>query len=163
LRIVGLAESGHLRIQLQQTDLRKEVMTVLKACESALQEKGFTVTLALAAQVSVCDPIRIRQALLALLENALQHATPGPLRIATMQRDGQQCLRVEDSGPGLAAADAQRIFEAFQRGPHTGEAAAKGSGLGLAVVRAIASAHHGTVQCQPSGMGGSCFELRWPG
>jgi two-component system sensor histidine kinase AdeS len=79
-----------------------------------------------------------------------------------MQRDGQQCLRVEDSGPGLAAADAQRIFEAFQRGPHTGEAAAKGSGLGLAVVRAIASAHGGTADCQPSALGGACFELCWP-
>ncbi|MGC8001159.1 ATP-binding protein, partial [Salmonella enterica] len=43
-----------------------------------------------------------------------------------------------------------------------GDAAAKGSGLGLAVVRAIASAHGGTVDCQPSPLGGACFELRWP-
>ncbi|MBP1318217.1 ATP-binding protein [Herbaspirillum sp. WGmk3] len=162
LRIVGLAESGHLRIQLQQADLRQEIMTVLKACESALHDKGFTLTLALGAERPACDPVRIRQALLALLENALQHATPGPLRISTLVVDGQHCLRVEDSGPGLSASDAQRIFDAFQRGPRTGDTAAKGSGLGLAVVRAIASAHGGTVDCQPSTLGGACFELRWP-
>ncbi|WP_436431007.1 ATP-binding protein, partial [Enterococcus faecium] len=71
-----------------------------------------------------CDPVRIRQALLALLENALQHATPGPLRISTLVVDGQHCLRVEDSGPGLSASDAQRIFDAFERGPRSGDAAA---------------------------------------
>lgn len=163
LRTVGLAESGHLRIQLQQTDLRHEVMTVLKACEAALQEKGFTLTFALGAHAAVCDPLRIRQALLVLLENALQHATPGPLRISTKQIDGQHCLRVEDSGPGLGATDARRIFDAFQRGAHAAEAAPKGSGLGLAVVRAIASAHQGQADCRPSDLGGSCFELRWPG
>ncbi|BEV17252.1 HAMP domain-containing protein [Herbaspirillum sp. DW155] len=162
LRIVGLAENGHLRIQLQQTDLRHEVMTVLKACEAALQEKGFTLTVALSAHAAVCDPVRIRQALLALLENALQHATPGPLHISTAQIDGQHCLRVEDSGPGLTEADAGRIFDAFQRAAHAGAAAPKGSGLGLAVVRAIASAHHGQADCRPSPLGGSCFELRWP-
>ncbi|ALU91051.1 two component transmembrane sensor histidine kinase protein [Herbaspirillum rubrisubalbicans M1] len=162
LRIVGLAESGHLRVQLQQTDLQQEIVTVLKACESALQDKGFAIALALRLQRTVCDPVRIRQALLALLENALQHATPGALRISTGSVDGQHYLRVEDSGPGLAATDAQMIFDAFQRGPRAASAPHKGSGLGLAVVRAIASAHHGTVDCQPSALGGTCFQLRWP-
>ncbi|MDR6584779.1 two-component sensor histidine kinase [Herbaspirillum sp. BH-1] len=162
LRIVGLAESGHLRIQLQQVDLQQEIGTVLTACESALQDKGFAVTLEIALQRTVCDPVRIRQALLALLENVLQHATPGRLRISTASSAGQHCLRVEDSGPGLAATDATMIFDAFQRGPRSDDAQHRGSGLGLAVVRAIASAHHGTADCRPSPLGGTCFEVRWP-
>ncbi|TQK09199.1 two-component system sensor histidine kinase AdeS [Herbaspirillum sp. SJZ130] len=162
LRVVGLADSGHLQLQLQQTDLQKEVMTVLKACESTLLEKGFRLSLALDTQQAICDPIRIRQALLALLENALRHAIPGPLTIRTSSNDGMHELSVEDSGPGIRAADAQIIFDAFQRGPLEPDTAPKGSGLGLAVVRAIIGAHHGTVICRRSELGGACFLMRWP-
>ncbi|AKN67267.1 HAMP domain-containing histidine kinase [Herbaspirillum seropedicae] len=162
LRIVGLAESGHLRVQLQETDLQADIMTVLKACEPALQEKGFRLLLETGVQRSRCDPVRIRQALLALLENVLQHASPGPLRISTRSLAGMHSLCVEDSGPGIAASDAQMIFDAFHRGARAGDAQQKGSGLGLAVVRAIASAHHGTADCRASELGGACFEVRWP-
>ncbi|OWY27397.1 ATP-binding protein [Herbaspirillum robiniae] len=162
LRVVGLADSGHLQLQLQQTDLRQEVMTVVKACESALLEKGFGLSLALDTQQAVCDPVRIRQALLALLENTLQHATPGMLTVRALTDAGMHSLSVEDSGPGLAPADAQTIFDAFQRGTLPPGAHQKGSGLGLAVVRAIAGAHNGTVFHETSSMGGSCFTIRWP-
>ncbi|WP_050468460.1 ATP-binding protein [Herbaspirillum chlorophenolicum] len=162
LRVVGLAESGHLQMQMQETDLRQEVMTVVKACESALLEKGFELSLALETRQAVCDPVRIRQALLALLENALRHATPGTLAIKTSSADGMHCLSVEDSGPGIDLTDAQTIFDAFQRGPLAPDAQQKGSGLGLAIVRAIAGAHHGTAGYTPSPMGGACFWLRWP-
>lgn len=163
LRIVGLAESGHLRIQLQEADLQQEISTVLRACEAALQDKGFQLVLELSLQRSVCDPVRIRQALLALLENALQHATPGRLRISTARTDGMDTLCVEDSGPGVASRDAQMIFDAFQRGPRGADTAPKGSGLGLAVVRAIASAHQGRADCLASPLGGTCFRICWPG
>ncbi len=162
LRIVGLAESGHLHIQLQDTDLQQEITAVLKACEPSLQDKGFQLVLDIGLARTVCDPVRIRQVLLALLENALQHATPGMLRIGTARRDGMDSLTVEDSGPGLPASDAQMIFEAFQRGPRAVDAHQKGSGLGLAVVRAIASAHQGTADCWPSALGGTCFRVCWP-
>lgn len=162
LRVVGLAESGHLQMQLQETDLRQEVMTVVTACESALAEKGFTLTMALQTQRTTCDPVRIRQALLALLENALRHATPGMLTITTSSAGDMHCLSVEDSGPGIDAAHAHAIFEAFQRGPQPADAHQRGSGLGLAVVRAIASAHHGSADYTRSSSGGACFSLRWP-
>ncbi|MBP0598218.1 HAMP domain-containing protein [Herbaspirillum sp. LeCh32-8] len=162
LRVVGLAESGHLQMQLQQADLQQEVMTVVKACESALQEKGFALSLALQTRQALCDPVRIRQALLALLENALQHATPGTLTIRTWTDAGQHGLSVEDSGPGIDLADAHNIFDAFQRGPLAPGAQQKGSGLGLAVVRAIAGAHRGTARYARTPSGGACFALRWP-
>lgn len=162
MRMVSLAESGHLQMQLQEVDLRQEILAVMKAYESTLQDKGFQLVLALESRHAICDPIRIRQALLALLENALRHATPGTLTIRTSFIDGMHGLSVEDSGPGIDLDDVQIIFDAFQRGPLEPDAHQKGSGLGLAVVRAIASAHAGTASCTPSATGGSCFLLRWP-
>jgi two-component system sensor histidine kinase AdeS len=109
-----------------------------------------------------CDPLRIRQALLALLENARRHAEPGILRIESRLARDQYLLRVEDSGPGVAPKLAEHIFDAFQRGERSRSRESGGSGLGLAVVRAIAQAHGGQASCRPSPRGGSVFEIRWP-
>jgi two-component system sensor histidine kinase AdeS len=162
LRVVGLAEGGHLQMQWRETNLQSEIMTVVKACESALLEKGFRLSLDIQTRWATCDPIRIRQALLALLENALQHAIPGELVIRTFSDGGTHCIGIEDSGPGIELADPSTIFEAFQRGPATSNPDYKGNGLGLAVVKAIAHAHHGKAIYTRSHMGGACFLLSWP-
>ncbi|MFD2235247.1 ATP-binding protein [Phaeospirillum tilakii] len=159
LRLVGLAENGRLDLHLLPIDLEAEVTAVVRAFQASLEGAGFTLSRALADLPPVrCDPVRIRQALLALLENARHHATPGPLRIEVRIADGHCHLRVEDSGPGVPEASVPQIFEAFQR---TGSDQT-GSGLGLAVVQAIARAHGGGVSCGRSTLGGSLFDLHWP-
>lgn len=158
LRLVGLAEHGRLELRQELTDLAVEVTAVVRAIESNLQEAGFVVSCQLEAQQVRCDPVRMRQALLALLENALRHAVPGPLRIQVRICEGMCLLQVEDCGPGVPEPLATQIFEAFQRGEPNG----RGSGLGLAVVQAIARAHGGDVTCRPSTLGGTAFDLRWP-
>ncbi|WP_245167326.1 sensor histidine kinase, partial [Dickeya fangzhongdai] len=109
-----------------------------------------------------CDPVRIRQALLALLENAQKHADPGRLCVRAGVDGGRAFLSVEDGGPGIDPQLAEQIFEAFQRGEQSRAGNSKGSGLGLAVVQAIAQAHGGQASCCPAPSGGALFELRWP-
>ncbi|NPE60829.1 HAMP domain-containing protein [Dickeya dadantii] len=162
LRVVGLAESGHLELRWTRTRLSDEVTAVVSAFEPALQHDGFTLSLALEDQVVQCDPVRIRQALLALLENAQKHADPGRLCIRAGVDGGRAFLSVEDDGPGIDPQLADQIFEAFQRGEQSRAGNSKGSGLGLAVVQAIAQAHGGQASCCPSPFGGARFELRWP-
>jgi len=158
LRLVGLAENGRLELQQELTDLSAEVTAVVQAFGPSLTAAGFTLSCVLQDRPVPCDPVRIRQALLALLENALQHATPGPLRIQVRIEPGLCHLLVEDSGPGVPEVLTTQIFEAFQRGePH-----GRGSGLGLAVVQTIARVHGGDVTCGPSPLGGTAFDLSWP-
>ncbi len=71
------------------------------------------------------------------------------------------CVRVCDRGPGVPEAYRERIFEAFFRLPGATERDG-GVGLGLALVRQIASRHGGSVRCLPREGGGSCFELQLP-
>lgn len=164
LRAVSLAESGHLHLHVQETALDAEVESVVDFCRHAHQTADQRLVLDLQAQSVVCDPVRIRQALLALLDNARRHAVPGEVLVQTRQENGWCMLRVEDMGPGIPPASASQVFRAFRRLPDDGERAADvGSGLGLAVVAAIARAHQGVASCQPSVKGGACFELRWPG
>ncbi|MBN3817237.1 HAMP domain-containing histidine kinase, partial [Paraburkholderia sp. Se-20369] len=142
LRVISLAESGHLDLQVQDTDLAADVRAVVEVFGDALQAAGQQPVLDLDDRHMRCDPMRIRQALLALLENARRHAVPGTIRIQTRLEHGTCRLRVEDEGPGIPTELAPHVFEAFRRFNET-PGQSRGSGLGLAVVAAIAHAHGG--------------------
>ncbi|MEO4028725.1 ATP-binding protein [Chromobacterium vaccinii] len=161
LRVISLAESGHLDIEMQNTDLAAEVRAVVEVFEDALQAAGLQAALDLDERPAQCDPVRIRQALLALLDNARRYAQPGLVRVQLRVEGGQCRLRVEDEGPGIPGDFAPHVFEAFRRSDAARQSGKGGSGLGLAVVAAIARAHGGEARCSPAG-GGSRFELSWP-
>lgn len=110
---------------------------------------------------AVGDEQRLAQAMLALAHNAARHTPPGTtvtIGSAVTGRDLQ--LWVADDGPGVADEDRDRIFERFARGPEGPRAA--GAGLGLAIVRAIAAGHGGTVRLTTPTGGGARFELHLP-
>ena len=163
LRAVSLAESGHLHLHIQSTDLDTEVAAVVDFCRPAHQAADQRMVLDLQAPSAMCDPVRIRQALLSLLDNARRHAVAGEVIVQTRLDNGWCVLRVEDEGPGIPTEAASQVFKAFRRirgdRERSGDA---GSGLGLAVVAAIARAHHGDARCSASAKGGAQFELRWP-
>ena len=159
LRVVSLAESGHLDLTLQQVDLAVEIRSVVDFMSESLAKAGQHPVLDLQIQHASCDPARIRQALLALLENVTKHATPGPIRIQARNDDRLYRLSVSDEGPGIPETFAPYVFTAFRRSPETH---GSGSGLGLAVVAAIARAHGGKATCGPASEGGTVFEISWP-
>jgi two-component system, OmpR family, sensor kinase len=110
------------------------------------------------------DPQRIGQILDNVLANA-RHATPDGGRIAvrvTNQAAGVQ-VEVTDTGPGVPAADRERVFERFTRlGDGGYPDGAGGNGLGLAIARGIATAHAGTLSCAEPAGGGARFVLWLP-
>ncbi len=121
------------------------------------------------------DGQRVTQAMLQLAANAVQVTADGD-RIRVGSRfvghgDTRQLrLWVSDEGPGVAAADAERIFERFvhggsslgQRGDTAGPAPRHGSGLGLAIVRAIADGHAGSAWLESTPGAGATFGLDLP-
>lgn len=162
LRVLSLNDSGHLELQYTEVLLASEISALVSTFTPALTAKGFSLQLQLDQQLLVrCDVLRIRQALTALLDNALRHATPGPLIIRLCASDHDCQLSVEDTGPGIASDAAGYIFDAFRRVDPSRSRQSGGSGLGLAVVKAIATAHGGHVRCEPATSGGSKFLLSW--
>lgn len=114
-----------------------------------------------------CDAILISQLLENLLDNALKYS-PSDLPVTLHARgdNGAVVLAVIDQGPGIAPAWHEKVFEAFQRGD-TGPRALRaggdrGAGVGLAVCRAIARAHHGCILLRSREEGGCMFECRLP-
>lgn len=162
LRVVGLVENGQLRLNKEPVILSAEVESVVNAFRNNLTKAGFAVALFLESGTVHCDVVRIRQALMALLDNALKYADSGPLHITLQIKPDICSLDVEDCGPGLPKEFASSVFNAFEQPHHPSNSGEKGSGLGLAVVKAIAVAHGGQAFCVPSALGGSVFRLSWP-
>ena len=97
------------------------------------------------------DPTALGLLLRNLIDNALKYTpAPGQVDVALTHTDGAIVLSVEDSGPGIAEGDRQRVFERFFRAPAQASQEVSGSGLGLAIVAAIAQAHNATVSLSKS-------------
>ncbi len=102
----------------------------------------------------------LRRALRNLLENARRHAA-GEVSLQLRRLGDFAELRVCDRGPGVPTALRERIFEPFYRLPGATERDG-GVGLGLSLVKSIATRHGGSVQCDDNPGGGACFVLRLP-
>jgi signal transduction histidine kinase len=120
------------------------------------------VPIALAADTAVIvsgDADQLTRLISNLLDNAIRHADSRV--VVAVSVDGNDALvRVADDGPGVAAADRERIFERFVRldTARTRTTQPGGAGLGLSIARDIATAHQGTLTLT----GSSVFELRMP-
>jgi signal transduction histidine kinase len=90
-----------------------------------------------------------------LVENALEFSPPGSDVVVRLEDQG---FSVEDRGPGVPAEHRARVFERFWRAPGQDR---PGSGLGLALVREICTAHGWTVRCGEASAGGASFSVRW--
>jgi two-component system sensor histidine kinase KdpD len=104
------------------------------------------------------DPVLIAQLLGNLLDNALQYSADA-IDLVVTAADYHLRLSVKDRGPGIPDDKQSAIFEPYSRNDHVGQ---RGSGLGLAVCRAIANAHGGTLTVYRRNGGGSSFTLSLP-
>jgi signal transduction histidine kinase len=96
-----------------------------------------------------------------LLVNAERHAA-SKVDVSLSTSDGHVELVIDDDGPGVPAADRERIFDRFTRLDEGRARDAGGAGLGLAIVRGVTERHHGTVTVTDSPLGGARFVVRLP-
>lgn len=162
LRLVTLADGSRLELEIAPVNLAHQIRTLTDLVKPDMREKGYSFDLDLADLIVPVDTARIRQALIAILDNAQRYANPGSIEIALRKQDEMALIRVEDSGPGLPPEYAKRAFEPFTRGDASRSRQFGGSGLGLSVVRAIAEAHSGTATYHTSSHGGAVFEIALP-
>ena len=137
--------------------------TVHQALHEALPQAGPAprVQLAMTAEpVQVHgDALLLREAIKNLVDNALKYGGDGPLQIALTVEGGQAVLTIADHGAGIAAADAERVFERFARGEG---APSGGAGLGLAIVKRVVDSHGGRIDLSNRPQGGLVATIRLP-
>ena len=123
--------------------------------------RGATVQLELPPALPLRgDAQALRSLVRNLVDNATKYGGPAPrVRVVLERTAGTARLRVDDSGPGIPAADRDRVFDRFHRREGS---TGVGSGLGLAIVKAVAVRHGAGVTLCDSPLGGLRVELSWP-
>jgi two-component system, NtrC family, sensor kinase len=148
--------------RLQRRTLRPAKVAESAAAALAEEAEGRHVQLNLAGEPDAppffADSIRIEQALVNLLRNAIQTGSSRVVRLGWKIRNDTAIFTVDDDGPGIPDTIRPRLFEPF----FTTKAVGQGTGLGLAVVHGIVREHGGTVRVGASDLGGAHFELSVP-
>ncbi|GAA2619025.1 HAMP domain-containing sensor histidine kinase [Streptomyces vastus] len=149
-------------LRLEEVDLVELVHQAADAFRAGQTDHPLTVTAGPGPVRLRLDPLRIRQVLDNLLSNAAVHTPAGTKVSAEVAvESGMAVVRVADAGPGIPAADQQRVFDRFYRVDKARSRDRGGSGLGLAVARSLARAHGGTLELT-SRPGATTFTIRLP-
>ncbi|MFZ6760163.1 two-component system sensor histidine kinase KdpD [Undibacterium sp. Ji50W] len=154
-------ESGEVRLNLQWQPFEEVVGSALRICAFQLQQHKVETRLARDLPLINFDAVLIERVLCNLLENATKYTPPASLITIAAQVNGERLeVKVADNGPGLPPGREEAVFEKFTRGER--ESALPGVGLGLAICRAIVSAHGGSMGAGHSPDGGACIVFSLP-
>ncbi|WP_326534723.1 ATP-binding protein [Pseudorhodoferax sp.] len=161
-------EAGHLEIETIVFDLHALAHSTFATFAPLGRERGLAMTSRVAANVAQRvrgDPVRVRQILANFLNNALKFTRRGSVTLCV--RAGQGGLvrfEVHDTGPGVAEAVRERIFQPFAQADSSTTRRFGGTGLGLSICRELANRMGGEVGVDSDGHSASCFwaELRLP-
>jgi two-component system OmpR family sensor kinase len=164
LLVLARADRGRLPVRRERIDLAELVGSVIDGFRPRAAEKGVGIESRIPDGETVdLDPLRMRQALGNLLDNALRHtARGGRIAVEAARANGQLALEVSDSGPGFAPELIPRAFEPFARSDPSRTRPDGGVGLGLAIVRVVAEAHGGVAEAANRSGGGAAVTLRIP-
>jgi len=132
-------------VEAREVDLVSVARSAVDGHAASAQAQGLSLGLDLpASPVQVRgDPPGLRTLLDNLIDNAVRYAPSGRIDVRVVREDGSAILEVQDSGPGIPAAERARVFDRFYRGEGVAQG---GSGLGLAIVKRIAEKHGGRVE-----------------
>ena len=163
---ISEAESGAMQLHREPVALGDVVERAVSLYRDVADAKGVELDIAERDGASGEDLVngdrtRLEQVAANLIDNAIKYTPAGGRVEASVARDGEQAvLRVRDTGPGIPADEAPRIWERLFRGDRS--RTERGLGLGLSLVKAIVEAHGGEVRVATEPGRGSTFEVLLP-
>ncbi|HEY6098052.1 MAG TPA: GAF domain-containing protein [Anaeromyxobacter sp.] len=158
----AVIQSGRLSVSPQPHAPGELVREAVDSMQPLARERGLALGTSVAPDLPrvLADRDRILQVLGNILSNAVD-VTPSGGRVDVRADAGEGAVRfsISDTGPGLAAEEAEHVFEAYRRGSAPGY---KGTGLGLAIARGIVAAHGGRIGLDTVAGGGATFWFTLP-
>jgi heavy metal sensor kinase len=162
LLVLTRADSGATGAAREVVDLRGLAGSVAEHLRILAEEKQQSLSVDAGPRVeALCDPALLRLGLMNLLDNAIKY-TPsgGEIRVRVGNAaSGFSSIEVQDSGPGIAPAQRERIFERFYRGDAGRAGAPHGAGLGLAIACWAVAANGGHIELESGESMGSLFRI----
>ena len=151
VRTLANAEAGAL-------DLRRERFDLAELIRETVSAIGAPVDVVAPDELLIdADPVRIREVVLNLLTNAVEHAPGRAVSIVAEARARDIAITVRDEGDGIDADALPHVFDRFQKGRNS-----RGSGLGLAIAQKLVVAHGGTIALESAPGAGTTVRVTLP-
>ncbi|HKU23644.1 MAG TPA: ATP-binding protein [Terriglobales bacterium] len=159
---VAQLDAHQLELHLQLHNIREAADAAIAKLRNELQRYTLKSSIPEDLPLVRMDVARITEVLVHLLDNASRYSTPGTvIQITTEHRNGQVVTSIADHGPGIDELEQQMIFEKFYRGRDQ-RMLIQGTGMGLAIAKAIVELHGGTIGVTSQLGRGSLFYFSLP-
>jgi signal transduction histidine kinase len=158
-------EMGKKEFDFKKDNLTEVIRDTLDSYRYHLEKKGFSIHEDIKADLPeiMFDAEGIASILINLLSNAIKFSsTHKEVTVRLFQSDNHAVLQVEDKGIGISSKEISRVFEKFYRSKDVKAVDAKGSGLGLTLIKHITEAHGGKIEVQSEPGQGSTFTVFLP-
>jgi signal transduction histidine kinase len=157
-------EAGQLKLAISEFSMKDVVYNVYSAVEPLATKKNlrFRVEVPPDMPPGQGDERKLTQVLLNLVGNAIKFTDSGEVTIKVAPANGSFSVAVHDTGPGIAKANQEKMFEEFQQADNSITKAKAGTGLGLAISRRIVELHGGRLWVDSSPGNGSVFAFEIP-
>ena len=158
---VSAAETGAMPLHRSKFDFAELVTEAADLYREVAEDKRIGIEVATVPAPVEADPVRLRQALANLIDNALKYTPEGGRVRLAVRPDGEAVVaEISDSGPGVPVEGRGKSWRRVDRcGAGRSQ---RGLGVGLSLVKAIVEAHRGTVAVDAAPEGGARFTLRLP-
>ncbi|MDQ3002004.1 MAG: HAMP domain-containing histidine kinase [Fibrobacterota bacterium] len=155
--------AGKLQLKLEKVDFNKEVELAVQSLRGLANAKNIQIEFALEpVQDMYLDVQKVSRVLSNILGNAIKFTKAnGKIVVRSKQQDNVLALSIQDTGPGIAPADLEAIFEKFHTGAGS-NLAGKGHGLGLAISKSFVELHGGRLFVESTRHKGSVFIVHLP-
>ena len=151
------SDNGRLQLVLQRLDPEDALLMAYERLSSLAADRLQLAMPSASALPSIqVDQDRLQQCLASLVDNALAYGE-GPIQLWAESTGGHVVLHVQDDGPGIPAAEREKVMQRFQRG--TTATGTRGSGLGLALVQQLVELMNGELRIADAAAGGADLQL----
>jgi signal transduction histidine kinase len=152
LLLLSRLDAGRLTLEREPVDVPELLAELARQVGRVAEEKGVLLERGETVGTASADATRLRQVLLALIDNALQNTPPGGrIHLASRVQEKAIVVTVTDTGRGLSPEERSRVFERFYRAEGSSSG---GSGLGLAIAKGLVETMHGRLTLESGEAGG---------
>lgn len=155
LLLLSRLDTGALKLEFQPINMPAFTAEMLRQVERLAQTQSLTLNQSVAPIQITADPVRLKQVMLIILDNAIRNTPPGgTVEIKVFSSGNKGLIEIEDNGPGIPEEMLDKVFERFFKVDDQSSMDYRGSGLGLSIARSLVETQNGTIAiASPAGKG----------